>query len=122
MRVAAALAPAHTSDSAKVVGSSAHARGDIAESELQLGLSWLLKVRWGGVVGQLLAVGSARVVLNAELDYGSLLGVIGLVALSNLVLTRYGRAAAARWVVPAVLATDVLLLTALLALSGGVAN
>lgn len=92
------------------------------DSDLSLGLSWLLKLRWGAVGGQLLALGIARVLLAEDLPYGPLMGLVGFTALTNAALTRWGRPGASTWHVPAVLVLDVVILAVMLAAAGGASN
>jgi two-component system, sensor histidine kinase RegB len=92
-----------------------------AASDQQLGLAWLLRLRWGAVVGQLLMLAIAHFVLAMELPYGVLSGLVAVAAATNLALSVASRLLAA-WQVPVVLVLDVLLLTALLACSGGATN
>ncbi|HLV66570.1 MAG TPA: HAMP domain-containing sensor histidine kinase [Polyangiaceae bacterium] len=92
------------------------------DTELELGLSWLLKVRWGAVAGQLLALAFVRFVLELDLPYLPLLGFVAFTAASNAALTFRGRPVADRWTLPVVLAVDVIVLTLMLATSGGASN
>lgn len=92
------------------------------ETQLQLGLSWLLQLRWGAVVGQLVALILARVVLSLELPYAALLGLVAFTAVTNAALTSVGTPPAATWPLPTVLAVDVVVLTVMLAASGGASN
>ncbi|MFO7179222.1 MAG: HAMP domain-containing sensor histidine kinase [Pseudomonadota bacterium] len=93
-----------------------------ADTEVELGLSWLLKVRWGAVAGQLVALAFVRFVLALDLPYLPLLGLVAFTAVSNAALTFWGRPAADTWMLPVVLAVDVVVLTAMLATSGGASN
>src|SRR5690606_17716055 len=85
-------------------------------------LSWLLKVRWGAVAGQLVALAFVRFVLALDLPYLPLLGLVAFTAVSNAALTFWGRPAADTCTLPVVLAVDGVVLTALLATSGGASN
>lgn len=90
----------------------------------RINLRWLVRLRWGAVAGQLVTVLCAAGLLHLPLPLGSLLGLIALAALSNL--------GAALWLRRAVrvpeaalallMGLDVLILTGLLALSGGPFN
>lgn len=91
------------------------------DSEIQLGFSWLLKLRWGAVGGWLLALLLVRVLLSLALPYMTLLGLIALTALSNALLT-WTHPGSSRWQLPVVLAVDVAVLTGMLAVSGGASN
>jgi two-component system sensor histidine kinase RegB len=86
-------------------------------------LSWLLRLRWGAVAGQLVTILAARFALGIELPLAPLLGLVGVEALSNALL--YARPAA-RAVRPsllgALMALDVVLLSGLLYFTGGPNN
>jgi two-component system sensor histidine kinase RegB len=100
-----------------------HRRADTrTDTEVQLGLSWLLKLRWGAVGGQLLALVLVRVILALDLPYVPLLGLVTFTAASNAVLTFVGQPTTSSWRLPAVLAVDVAVLTVMLAASGGASN
>jgi two-component system sensor histidine kinase RegB len=87
-------------------------------------LPWLVRMRWAAVAGQLLTVAVARWGLGLEIQLGWLLAIVAFTAASNALLAASldrlaGRASE---VAAAVIALDVVLLTALLGLSGGAAN
>jgi two-component system sensor histidine kinase RegB len=87
-------------------------------------LSWLLRLRWIAVAGQLFTVAVVSLGLGLRLPVTALVSVVGLTALSNLALDRWlrsGREVAPR-VIASVLVLDTLLLTAMLFLTGGPAN
>lgn len=92
------------------------------ETELQFGLSWLLRLRWGAVAGQLMILVIAHSILELELPYLDLLGLVTLTALSNAALLFWNRPAAHTWRLPTILVLDIVLLTVLLAVSGGATN
>ena len=96
------------------------------ELEPQVTLPWLIRLRWLGVLGQLLALLLAKIAFSLELSYGLLLALAALTACSNLFLTTAKQRLQGRWsptrVMGAVLVFDTLLLTALLAASGGPMN
>lgn len=81
--------------------------------------TWLVRLRWAAVAGQVATVAVADLGLGLELPYGPIAGIVVATAGSNLVLTR-GRPAP--WMLHAVVVGDTLLLTLLLALSGGPSN
>lgn len=93
-----------------------------AETEQGLGITWLRKLRWGAVFGQVLAVTVAWAGLGLELPYPLLLGFVVFTALGNLALGFVPVHADRGFWLPAVLFADVLVLTAFLAYSGGAAN
>lgn len=98
-------------------------RTDVARaSERQVGLAWLLRLRWGAVCGQLAVLLFVRLVLALDLPYLTLLGLTCFTALSNAALTLLPNPSVKDWRLPAVLVLDAIVLTIMLALSGGVTN
>lgn len=99
---------------------------------LEVNASWLLRLRWVAVVGQLLTIAVARFVIQVELAMIPLLLVVGFTAVSNMAFahwlrthTRLPEQIRVRrdpWVLAAVMGVDLLSLTTLLFLSGGPAN
>ena len=87
-------------------------------------LPWLVRMRWAAVLGQLLTVAVARWALGLEIQLGWLLAIVAFTAASNVALAASldRLAGYANGVAAAVIALDVVLLTALLGLSGGPAN
>ncbi|MEZ6189510.1 MAG: sensor histidine kinase, partial [Planctomycetota bacterium] len=88
-----------------------------------MALPWLWRLRWLAVLGQTVTLLFVALALNVELPYAALGGVIAVTVITNLALTwavRHPRP----WggLVPGVLCLDILLLTALLYLSGGPKN
>ncbi len=83
----------------------------------------LVRLRWIAVASQLVVVGSVRFFLDPRLSIVPMLGVIGVVALSNVAVTLFEARSPSphRWF-GAISVLDVALLTALLALSGGASN
>ncbi|MEX0819670.1 MAG: ATP-binding protein, partial [Pirellulaceae bacterium] len=99
---------------------------------LEVNASWLLRLRWVAVVGQLLTIAVARVVLQIDLVMVPLLLVVGFTALSNIAFAYWlgthsrlpepVRVRRDPWVLAAVMGVDLLSLTTLLFLSGGSTN
>lgn len=87
-------------------------------------LGWLLKLRWVGVAAQIATLLVAGGILKLELHWLPLLLVIGVTALSNVLLQFYARPLWNRGegTLAVVIACDVLLLTLLLYLTGGASN
>lgn len=87
-------------------------------------LSWLVRLRWAAVTGQLLTIGVVHFGLGLALPLAKLVGIVGLTAASNALLVRRLRApeAPSTLLVAGVIVADTLLLTGLLALTGGPAN
>lgn len=87
-------------------------------------LSWLVRLRWAAVMGQLLTIAVARLGFGLQLPVPALLALVSLTAISNYLLQR--RLAAldppSSGVVAAVIVVDTLLLTAMLYLTGGPTN
>ncbi len=92
----------------------------------QVTLPWLIRLRWLGVGGQVLALATARLALGLELAWAAMVAVTLLTLLSNIALAAFARRAPARaatsGVMGSVLALDTLSLTVLLASSGGPMN
>jgi two-component system sensor histidine kinase RegB len=97
---------------------------DAVEPGLEPTLAWLVRLRWAAVIGQAVTVG----VVHEWLDFGMplkvVLALIGLTAVSNALLAWRSRRAAPprRSLFVRVLFFDTLILTALLACTGGVHN
>lgn len=100
---------------------------------LRINASWLLKLRWAAVLGQLATILVVGIGLNADVPLVSLITVIGLAAVTNLALAawylwveqtnRWSQwSDRGFWLLDAVLAVDILLLAALLYFSGGAEN
>jgi len=89
----------------------------------EVALPWLWRLRWVAVSGQTLTLLFAALALEVELPYVALGGVIAITVVTNLALTWVVRDHR-DWggLVPGVLCLDILLLTALLYLSGGPKN
>lgn len=100
------------------------ARTDDAQPDSRPGLDWLVRLRWLAVVGQLVAAIIAREVIEAEMDFGWVLGLIGFTALTNVVLVLVRRVLARRprLSIAAVMTLDTATLTGLLLASGGPMN
>ena len=103
--------------------STDHSRTEVrSESDQQVGLAWLLKLRWGAVGGQLAVLAFVRVVLELDLPYLALVGLTTFTALTNAALLAFPSRPSKDWRLPAVLVTDSAVLTVMLAMSGGVTN
>lgn len=89
-----------------------------------INLSWLLKLRWGAVVGQGVLILLARLWLDMPLPLVPLFATVGVAAVSNVALGLWARRPREirEWMLWAVMALDVVLLTVLLDLSGGPFN
>lgn len=92
------------------------------EFEQRLGLTWLRKLRWGAALGQVSILTVAWLVLRLELPVAPLLALVGFTALSNAALALVPLRLDRGFLLPTVLILDVLVLSALLAFSGGAAN
>ncbi|HMO15722.1 MAG TPA: ATP-binding protein [Pirellulaceae bacterium] len=101
-----------------------------------LNASWLIRLRWVAVVGQILTVVSAVTVFDVEIAWAPLVVIIGVTAFSNLVLDAWfrkrlrvqnsemARLAPAAWdlILGLVMTMDMISLTVLLFVTGGVNN
>jgi two-component system, sensor histidine kinase RegB len=102
-----------------------HATTIMSDPEPQVSLPWLLRLRWLGVLGQAFAVVVATEVFQLGYSIVWLGSLVLLSALSNVALAVVARRLSAQrsgTVMGSVLALDTLLLTALLAASGGPMN
>lgn len=99
----------------------------------EVNASWLIRLRWVAVVGQLLTIGAVWLVLGIKLPIPSLLSVLAITSVSNLifggwVLTRGNQGRTPKTVqteshvLTSVMALDLILLSALLYFSGGPTN
>jgi two-component system sensor histidine kinase RegB len=90
----------------------------------RINLSWLIKLRWGAAAGQAATILFVHFGMQMPLPLLPLLGLVGGAALSNLGCLAWLRGARQVREAPvvAVLALDVLLLTALLFFAGGSFN
>ena len=100
------------------------AEGTAPDRRLDVGLAWLVRLRWGAAAGQLATVAVAQAAMGIRLPLLRLLVPIAITVLTNVAL-----AVALRRRVPltrprcgAVLVLDTLLLSALLHATGGAAN
>jgi two-component system sensor histidine kinase RegB len=96
------------------------------EPEPQVTLPWLVRLRWLAVLGQAVAVGAANQVFELGFSVALLSSLVLLAAASNLALAALARGLPKGWSAAAVMGLtmtfDTLLLTALLAASGGPMN
>lgn len=85
---------------------------------------WLARLRWGSVAGQVIITLVASRLARLPLPLGTLLGMTGVMAVTNAALHAWlhgGRAVSKTWA-GAILAFDMAQLTALLYVSGGASN
>lgn len=97
--------------------------------DADLGRAWLVRLRWGVLAGQIVTVLFASIVLGFSMPEAAAALLIGLTALSNLVLRHLHRRAidigedrVHPAVIPAAVCLDLVVLTATLALTGGASN
>lgn len=113
--------------------SSARQSDTVAAGRVRINLSWLVKLRWAGVAGQLATIGVVRTWFGVELELVPLLAIISLGALTNGALALWMRwsersvgaaalSANGRALIGSVTLADVLLLSGLLYFSGGATN
>jgi two-component system sensor histidine kinase RegB len=89
-----------------------------------INLSWLVKLRWAAMIGQLVTIGVVHEAMGIVLHLGPLLALIGLGFATNVVAfawTARGRPVAP-WALPTLMMFDTLLFTAMLHLTGGPFN
>ncbi|MPY86289.1 MAG: sensor histidine kinase [Luteitalea sp.] len=96
----------------------------VGASRAYVSLAWLLKVRWGAVFGQAATILIAHAFLSFGLPLAVLFALLGIEALSNALAGRYLARGGVPWprVAGLLLALDCLLLTAMLAWTGGALN
>lgn len=89
-----------------------------------LDLSWLVRLRWASAGAQAISILVATSLLDVQLPTARLLGLVSLGGASNLLLLGWNKAArpTGSRQIAAVMALDILVLTGLLAMSGGPAN
>lgn len=94
------------------------------QDRAEINLSWLLKLRWGAVLGQMGLILAVHVMVPVRLPLPQLFLVITTTIITNLLATLWFRTqgAGAEPLTIALMALDVLLLTSLLFLSGGPSN
>lgn len=97
---------------------------DSTYSRNRLNLSWLIKLRWSSIAGQICTIMGVEWLLETRLPLSALLALVALEAISNLLCMLWvGRHEdIAEWQVAAVMALDVALLTGLLYFTGGPEN
>ena len=105
----------------------------LSAERTRINLSWLIKLRWAALVGQLATVAFVYGVLKASAPVGPMLLVICFAGLTNLPLSLWSDwvhhpdvwpnwASTAEKLIRVVVAADILILTVLLGLSGGPNN
>jgi len=90
----------------------------------QINLSWLVKLRWAAMTGQLVTIGVVYAAMGVALSLGPLLALMGLSFATNVAAFAWTarQKPVAPWAVPGLMIFDTLLLTALLHLTGGPFN
>jgi len=93
-------------------------------TDMAIVLTWIIRLRWLAIAGQLSAVLISWQLLDVTLPLVTMFGIIALTVVSNLILSGLLRREAPlpEWLLPAVLGLDIALLTALLFFSGGPQN
>lgn len=89
-----------------------------------INLSWIVKLRWAAMIGQLVTIGVVHEGMGIQLQVVPLLALLALSLATNVFAfwwTNQGRNVAP-WAVPSLMVFDTLLLTALLYLTGGPFN
>ncbi|HUB07289.1 MAG TPA: sensor histidine kinase, partial [Myxococcales bacterium] len=87
-------------------------------------LRWLVRLRWVTIGGLLLVIAFARLAVPESAALGATLALVAAAGASNVAMDRWARrsSGASNRLLAAILAFDVLLLTALLAIAGGPGN
>jgi hypothetical protein len=86
-------------------GSDAEAR----ETPLRINMSWLVRLRWGAIFGQLVTIGVVHAAMGIQLPLTPLLGLVALEALTNVAALAWLRSGRPihEATLPLTLATDV---------------
>lgn len=94
------------------------------EESLRINLSWILRLRWGAIGGQLLTILYVDRAMEIDLPLVPLFVIVSVELASNFagVIWQRRKPAVREWMVGAILAADVLLLTGLLYFTGGPFN
>jgi two-component system, sensor histidine kinase RegB len=89
-----------------------------------INFSWLIKLRWGAIAGQIVTVLGVAHVLDVALPMSTLFAIIAAEFVSNVacVVVARGSAEVREWWIGAVMVLDVVLLTLLLHFAGGPFN
>jgi two-component system sensor histidine kinase RegB len=98
---------------------------DASGETLQIGLEWLVRLRWWAGAAEVAAVLLASVAIGVSLPVAPLLALAAMTLLSNLALSgwmRRGQRPATSGALGGFLVLDLCLLTGMLALSGGPSN
>lgn len=89
----------------------------------QIVLNWLVRIRWLAVIGQILATAAAVLLLQIQLPLIAIGMVIAATGVTNLILQFSSlRTDPPNWLLPVTMLVDVLLLSAVLTLTGGPTN
>lgn len=87
-------------------------------------LSWLIRLHWGGIFGQSLAIVAARWVVGIDVPLLALFGILAFEVVENIGLELWLRhgGSVGQGFIATTMFLDAFILTALLALSGGYSN
>ena len=109
------------------------ALASVRHERIRLNFSWLLKLRWAAVLGQLLTVAVVHYGIGLDLPRTKLLGMIAIAAITNIGLVLWYKRSArtgkwdaletsAEFLIGSIMTLDVFLLTGLLYVTGGPSN
>jgi len=87
-----------------------------------IALPWLLRIRWWSVVGQVTVIGISAFGLRLDIPIGALFGLVALVVASNALAVWLAARYPPTLVSGSLLLLDVVVLTAMLSLTGGPLN
>lgn len=93
----------------------------VSERQPTRGIGWLVRLRWGAVMGQWITVVVVSQWMEIRIPEISLYVLIGLIGLSNGLILHRGlsRWTSRPWVPPLILGFDLVVFSSLLALTGG---
>jgi two-component system sensor histidine kinase RegB len=97
--------------------------GGAREARAERGLSWLVQLHWWAILGQLVVIAAAQALTDLGLPVGPLTVLIVLEVLANVSLRLWGaRVRVTDATIAAIMLVDIVVLTVLLDLTGGVPN
>lgn len=100
-----------------------NAAGDILGRN-ELNFSWLMKLRWSSIAGQVATILGVYALLHIEVPLGPLFAIVGTQLATNVGCALWFRREPAvhEWQLASVMALDIALLTAMLYFTGGQSN
>ena len=105
----------------------------VKRARITLNFSWLLKLRWAAVLGQLLAIAVVHYLIGVHLPRLQLLGIVLIATVSNIGLVWWFRRStrsgawdnletSSEFLIGSIMTLDLFLLTGMLHVTGGASN